>query len=201
MVMNKRGLLEAWSFCADALLTVFSLTIDSRSGVLDFRHGHILKNLGKCFTFLSLRVDFQCCVIFKCARAEKFTFANRIEAMHERSLVSVKVEPRSTSRLCSALFILPLFYLRDQNLRALTCVAKNASVEIHLKTSTSPTYGTRFPFQIIQIRRNYAFLMRNFLFSNKKKNASVRTGRRTSRKIPSRMPRALTIGGRLREVF
>ena len=60
----------------------------------------------------------------------KFTFANRIEAMYERSLVSVNVEPRSTSRLCSAFFILPLFYLRDQNLRASTCVAKNASVEI-----------------------------------------------------------------------
>ena len=44
---------------------------------------------------------------------EKFTFANKIEAMHERSLVSVKVEPRSTSRLSSARFILPLFYLRD----------------------------------------------------------------------------------------
>ena len=26
---------------------------------------------------------------------------------------SVKIEPRSTSRLSSALFILPLFYLRD----------------------------------------------------------------------------------------
>ena len=55
----------------------------------------------------------------------KFTFANKIEAMHERSLVSVKVEPRSTSRLSSALFILPLFYLRDYNLRALTCAGKN----------------------------------------------------------------------------
>ena len=53
--------------------------------------------------------------------------------MHERSLVSVKVEPRSTSRLSSALFILPLLYLRDYNLRALTYVAKNASVEINLK--------------------------------------------------------------------
>ena len=42
----------------------------------------------------------------------KFTFANKIEAMHEGSLVSVKVEPRSASRLSSALFILPLFYLR-----------------------------------------------------------------------------------------
>ena len=52
--------------------------------------------------------------------------------MHERSLESVKVEPRLTSRLCSALFILPLFYLLDYYLRALTCVAKNASVEINL---------------------------------------------------------------------
>ena len=47
----------------------------------------------------------------------KFTFANKIEAMYERSLVSVEVEPRSTSCelpcLSSALFILPLFYLRD----------------------------------------------------------------------------------------
>ena len=54
--------------------------------------------------------------------------------MRERPLVSVKVEPRSTSRLSSALFILPLFYLRDYNLRALTCVAKNASVEINPNT-------------------------------------------------------------------
>ena len=65
-----------------------------------------------------VRVDFQCGVIFTCV---KFTFANRIEAMHERS---VNVETFSTSRLSSALFILPLFYLRDH---------KNASVEINLK--------------------------------------------------------------------
>ena len=64
----------------------------------------------------------------------KFTLTNQIEAMRERSLVSVKVESRSTSRLSSALFFLPLFYLRDYNLRALTCVAKNASVEINLNT-------------------------------------------------------------------
>ena len=62
----------------------------------------------------------------------KFTFANKIKAMHEGSLVSVKVKPLSTSRLSSALFILLLFYLHDLNLRALTCVAKNASVEINL---------------------------------------------------------------------
>ena len=55
--------------------------------------------------------------------------------MHESSLVSVKVEPRLTSRLSSALFILPLFYLRDYNLRALMCVAKNASVDSNLQSS------------------------------------------------------------------
>ena len=65
-----------------------------------------------------IRVDFQCGVTFTCV---KFTFANRIEAMHERS---VNVETFSTSRLSSALFILLLFYLRDH---------KNASVEINLK--------------------------------------------------------------------
>ena len=74
-----------------------------------------------------IRVDFQCGVIFTCVI---FTFANRIEAMHERS---VNVETFSTSPLSSALFILPLFYLRDHSLRALTSVAKNASVEINLK--------------------------------------------------------------------
>ena len=65
-----------------------------------------------------------------CVRAyvRKFKFANKIEAIHERSLVSVKVEPRSTCRLNSAVFVLPLFYLR-----ALTCVAKNAPVKISLK--------------------------------------------------------------------
>ena len=32
--------------------------------------------------------------------------------MYERSHVSVKVEPSSTSRLVSTLYILPLFYLK-----------------------------------------------------------------------------------------
>ena len=40
----------------------------------------------------------------------KLTFANKIEAMHERSLISVKVESRSTSHLSLALFILPIFF-------------------------------------------------------------------------------------------
>ena len=61
--------------------------------------------------------------------------SEKIKAMQERSLVTVDVEPRSTSRLSSALFHLVsiFYYLRDQNLRALTCVAKNASVEISLQ--------------------------------------------------------------------
>ena len=37
--------------------------------------------------------------------------------MHEQLLVSVKVEPRSTSRLISALYIFPLHYLRDFDIR------------------------------------------------------------------------------------
>ena len=63
--------------------------------------------------FLLVRVDFHCRVIFTWLRAcVKFTFANKIEAMDERSHESVKVEPLSTSCLISTLYILPLFYLR-----------------------------------------------------------------------------------------
>ena len=41
----------------------------------------------------NVRVDFQCRVIFTYVRAcVKFTFANKIEAIHKRSLVGVKVE-------------------------------------------------------------------------------------------------------------
>ena len=61
---------------------------------------------------LPLKVDFRCRVVFTCVRA----YVRKIyvcKAMYERSLVSVKVEPLSTSRLSSTLFILPLFYLRD----------------------------------------------------------------------------------------
>ena len=43
----------------------------------------------------------------------KFKFANKIGAVYERSHVGIKVEPPSTSRLISTLYILPLFYLRD----------------------------------------------------------------------------------------
>ena len=49
-------------------------------------------------------------IIFTCV---KFKFANKIGAVYERSQVSLKVEPRLTSRLISTLYILPLFYLRD----------------------------------------------------------------------------------------
>ena len=60
---------------------------------------------------LSLRVHFLCRVLFTCVRAYK------IEAMYERSLVSVKVEPRSTSRLSSALFISPCALYRALSLK------------------------------------------------------------------------------------
>ena len=54
-------------------------------------------------------------------------FVNKIETMHERSLVSVKVESRSTSRLISTLYILPLF----------SASIKNASVEINPQGGSS----------------------------------------------------------------
>ena len=56
-------------------------------------------------TLRGLRLTFQCRVIF--------TFANKIEAMHEKSLVNAELEARSISLLSSVLFILPLFYLGD----------------------------------------------------------------------------------------
>ena len=59
------------------------------------------------------KFDFQCRVILM-RTCVKFPFANKIEEMHERSLVSVEVEPRSTPRLSSALFI-PL--LRERHPR------------------------------------------------------------------------------------
>ena len=40
------------------------------------------------------------------------TQANKIEAMHERSLVRVKVKLPLTSRLISTVYIMPQFYLR-----------------------------------------------------------------------------------------
>ena len=71
--------------------------------------------------------------------------------MHERSLVSLKVEPRSASRLCSALFILPLFYLPDYNLRPLAYGAKNASVEINLRGKLCSTLKTLFQFIVERV--------------------------------------------------
>ena len=47
----------------------------------------------------------------------KFTFANKIEEIYERSNASVKVETRTNSRLISTIYILPLLYLRE-----FTCV-------------------------------------------------------------------------------
>ena len=52
--------------------------------------------------------------------------------MHERSLVNVKVEPRSNSRLISALLsCLYFIYVIEVYVQIkLICVAKNVSVEI-----------------------------------------------------------------------
>ena len=71
--------------------------------------------------------------------------------MHGRLLVSVKVKFRSTSCLSSVLFNLTLFYLRDLNLRGLTCVAKNASVEIKLKAGKTAITKKKLKKQIGEI--------------------------------------------------
>ena len=59
----------------------------------------------------ALGVDFQ--YNFYVLTCVKFKFANKIEAVYERSHVIIKVKPPSTSRSISTLYILPLFYLRD----------------------------------------------------------------------------------------
>ena len=62
---------------------------------------------------MSVTVDFPLSRNFYVRTCVKYTFANEIEAMYERSLVSVKVEPPSTSLLISTLYILTPLYLRD----------------------------------------------------------------------------------------
>ena len=52
--------------------------------------------------------------------------------MYERSHVSVKSRTSINSTFNLSTLRLACIYLRDYNLRALTCVAKNASVEIKL---------------------------------------------------------------------
>ena len=88
------------------------------------------------FLFLDFGTDFgirrhRCCLLlkppvkgwypmsrnFNVRTCVKVTFANKIEAMHERSLVSVKVEHRSTFKL-STFYVIKI-------LRALTCVANS----------------------------------------------------------------------------
>ena len=64
-------------------------------------------------TFTSAKGWFPVSLNFYVRTCVKFTFGNKIEAMHETWFANIKVEPRSTSRLSSVLFILPLFYLRD----------------------------------------------------------------------------------------
>ena len=60
---------------------------------------------------IRLRVDFPLSRNFSMRTCVKLTFADKIEAMYERSHVNVKVEFRSTSRLIST--ILPLSCLRE----------------------------------------------------------------------------------------
>ena len=85
--------------------------------VLLARANHVQSNLSNTNTegtersVRRIRVDLS--RNFYVRTCVKFSFATKIEAMHKRSLVSVKVDHLSTSHLTSALFTLPLFYLRD----------------------------------------------------------------------------------------
>ena len=104
----------------------------------------------------SLPVDFHCRVISTCVR----------EAMYERSHVSAKVQSRSTSRLISTLYILPLFYLRDYNLRVLTCVAKHASVEINITDRSHMEFLLRlFKFDGFSPKASHQALYKKILLS------------------------------------
>ena len=60
-----------------------------------------------------LKVEFPVSRNFYVRTCVKLPLGNKIGAIHERSLASVKFEPPSNPRLSSAHFILPLFYLRD----------------------------------------------------------------------------------------
>ena len=75
---------------------------------------------------LTLRIDFQGRVIlYVAAYVCKIYVRKYIEAMHERSLVRVKDEPSSTSLLSSALFVLPLPYLRGARTEGLKLTRVN----------------------------------------------------------------------------
>ena len=75
---------------------------------------------------LTLRIDFQGRVIlYVAAYVRKIYVRKYIEAMHERSLVRVKDEPSSTSLLSSALFVLPLPYLRGAQTEGLKLTRVN----------------------------------------------------------------------------
>ena len=75
---------------------------------------------------LTLRIDFQGRVIlYVAAYVRKIYVRKYIEAMHETSLVRVKVEPSSTSLLSSALFVLPLPYLRGARTEGLKLTRVN----------------------------------------------------------------------------
>ena len=75
---------------------------------------------------LTLRIDFQGRVIlYVAAYVRKIYVRKYIEAVHERSLVRVRVEPSSTSLLSSALFVLPLPYLRGARTEGLKLTRVN----------------------------------------------------------------------------
>ena len=92
----------------------------------------------------------------------KFTFANEIEAVYERSLVSVKVEPRSTTLslklstfyLASILFTWLKFTCVTVRYRALPCVT--VRIQKRVSTGKSTLRGRNWALRLSRHER-YSF--------------------------------------------
>ena len=91
------------------------LSIEALTSVAIFEHfsSAAYKVVYQTLIDMSVTVDFPLSRNFYVCTCVKFTFANKIEAMYERSHVRVKVKPRATSFLISTLHILTPLYLRD----------------------------------------------------------------------------------------
>ena len=117
----------------------------------------------------SLGVDFQCRVIITCVN---FTSENKKEAMHERSLVSVKLEPRSTSRLRSPFYLACFFiYVIKINFTCVNVpsqkyVSGNQPLGEDLDLLYPPkTYGIQFQrwyFRLVNIRKIRPMVTRSY---------------------------------------
>ena len=82
----------------------------------------------------------------------KFTFANKVEAMHERSLVSVKVEPRSTTLS----FKLSTFYLASILFTWLKFTCDNVRIQKRVSAGKSTLRGRNWALRLSRHER-YSF--------------------------------------------